>query len=381
MNAINEENLKLKESFKEDSVIGKMMAFAVEGIIILDPFEKIIFWNKSAEEMFGYEGEETTGREFTEYIPNGKRKDLFRKSLKKSRSNNLTNCGAKIEIEVIKNTNEKICIETSFNSLHLNKQVYTVIIVHDISERIQIENDLRHLNDHLIEQTTVIKEMGLQAETAKGELMLLLDSINIQIWYLVDKATFGAVNKAHAEFLGFNKEDLEYRKFENVLPSEKRDFWIEINDRAFNEGRQVQVEKLIEDAEGKKRIILITMTPSYDENKKIKHVICTGEDVTEQKKMEQTRIQKEKFKGVIELAGAACHELNQPLQILSGHSKLLLLNKLTENNVKEKLEIIDNQIERLTEITRRLQNLTSYETKEYLDSTIIDIYKASKILV
>ncbi|MCP4727416.1 MAG: PAS domain S-box protein [bacterium] len=379
MSTINEENLKIRESFRKESGLTNMMTFAFDGIIMLNSEDRISFWNKAAEEMFGYNENETAGREFTDFLPDEKERALFRESLLRSRKNNSEiKSGEKIELGIGRKDGESLSIDISFNSLNLNEQLYTVIIIHDISERMKIEKDLRYLNEHLLEQTTVIKEMGLQAEVAKGELMLLLDSINFQIWYLVDKKTFGAVNKAHAEFLGFEKRQLEYQKLSDILPSEKKEFWTEINNRAFSTGKQFYTEELIENSTGEKRIMSITMTPFFEDSGKIKHVICTGEDITEKKKMENTRIQKEKFKGVLELAGAACHELNQPLQVLSGHIKLILLKQSEENNLNEKLKIIDGQIERMTEITRRLQNLTSYETKDYLDSTIIDIYKASQ---
>ena len=47
-------------------------------------------------------------------------------------------------------------------------------------------------------------------------------------------------------------------------------------------------------------------------------------------KIEEQRIQSEKLKGVIEMAGAVCHELNQPLQTILGFSELLMLD--LENN-------------------------------------------------
>ncbi len=379
MSTTKKENQKINRTILEKSGLANLIACASDGIIMLDPDEKIAFWNKASEVMFGYTEKEAAGRKFTGFLLNSEQKELFRESLLISRQNNGKRLsGRKIELEIIKKDKDRSTVNLSFNSLILDDQHYTVMIIHDISNQKKVEDDLRFINEHLLEQTTVIKEMGLQAEIAKGELMLLLDNINIQIWYLTDKETYGAVNKAHAVFIGFSKNQLEYERLSDILPNDKYEKWTEINKRAFDSGKQIHSEELIENSAGEKRIILITMTPSLDETGKIKHVICTGEDITEQKKMERNRIQKEKFKGVLELAGAACHELNQPLQILSGHIKLMQLKSDGDHGRKEKLEIIDEQIERMTEITRRLQNLTSYETKGYLDSKIIDIYKASR---
>jgi signal transduction histidine kinase len=35
---------------------------------------------------------------------------------------------------------------------------------------------------------------------------------------------------------------------------------------------------------------------------------------------------REKLQAVLELAGAVCHELNQPIQAILGHSELLLMD-------------------------------------------------------
>ncbi len=89
------------------------------------------------------------------------------------------------------------------------------------------------------------------------------------------------------------------------------------------------------------------------------------------------KLQKEKLEGVLEMAGAVCHELNQPLMSISGFSQLLS-DDLTDDNIqKENLTEIQNQVERLGKITNRLMTITKYKTKKYLKGNIIDIEAAS----
>jgi len=85
-----------------------------------------------------------------------------------------------------------------------------------------------------------------------------------------------------------------------------------------------------------------------------------------------------KLQGVLEMAGAVCHEINQPMQTILGYSELLLLNMEPDNNTFEKLQKIKDQIEKMRQITRKLMRITKYETKNYLKGKIIDIDKASK---
>ncbi len=104
-------------------------------------------------------------------------------------------------------------------------------------------------------------------------------------------------------------------------------------------------------------------------------LLAVTRDITSRKQAEKERLQKEKLEGVLEVAGAACHELNQPLQYL-----FLLLNEvLGEIPKSEAVKEMKAQLERIKGITRKLESITTYETRDYIQgSKIIDIDKASK---
>lgn len=93
---------------------------------------------------------------------------------------------------------------------------------------------------------------------------------------------------------------------------------------------------------------------------------------------EEERIQKEKLQGVIEMAGAVCHELNQPLQVVYGYSDLLLMSMPEDHPDHDSLVKIREQTERIKKITEKLMTITKYETKKYLKGRIIDIDRASE---
>ncbi len=103
-------------------------------------------------------------------------------------------------------------------------------------------------------------------------------------------------------------------------------------------------------------------------------------DITGRKRMEEERAERERMRGVLETAGGVCHELNQPLQIISGYAEML---EPTEGVVREyeDMDAIRNiraEVQRMAEITRKLSNITTYRTKEYAGGTrIIDLARAS----
>ncbi len=98
----------------------------------------------------------------------------------------------------------------------------------------------------------------------------------------------------------------------------------------------------------------------------------------ELRKAEKERLHKEKLKSILELAGAVCHELVQPMQAISGLSEILLLTSDKDDPMYAKINAIRLQVKRMVEIIKRLRSITKYETKYYAGkSQIIDIVKSS----
>ena len=89
------------------------------------------------------------------------------------------------------------------------------------------------------------------------------------------------------------------------------------------------------------------------------------------------QVKVDKMQGVLEMAGAICHELNQPLMSISGFSQLLS-DELSDDNIQKKnLAEIQNQVDRLGRITKRLITITIYKPKKYFKGNIIDIEASS----
>lgn len=89
--------------------------------------------------------------------------------------------------------------------------------------------------------------------------------------------------------------------------------------------------------------------------------------------------EREKLKGVIEMAGAVCHELNQPLQSVLGYAELLLHRLAEDDDKYEMLVKIKNEAERLGRLTRKIAAITRYRGKDYIPgrSRIVDVEKSS----
>lgn len=101
-------------------------------------------------------------------------------------------------------------------------------------------------------------------------------------------------------------------------------------------------------------------------------------DLTEQIRIEKERRQHERMRGVLEMAGAVCHEINQPLMALQGFMELLSSRRQMKDDTGTHLSRMNEQVERIKTLTRKIMNITKYETKDYVGGEkIIDIDQSS----
>ena len=108
-------------------------------------------------------------------------------------------------------------------------------------------------------------------------------------------------------------------------------------------------------------------------------VLCAIRDITDRKEAEAERMNREKLEGVLEMAGAACHELTQPMQSLLGYTELIRLQISPQDPLYEKTLKIQEQVERIAAMTAKLMGIAKYETRHYAKGRrIIDIDKASQ---
>jgi PAS domain S-box-containing protein len=101
-------------------------------------------------------------------------------------------------------------------------------------------------------------------------------------------------------------------------------------------------------------------------------------DITDRRKAQEEQLYREKLQAVLELAGAVCHELHQPMQSVTGYGELLLTSKSVDQAYEYKIKKLTEQIQRMAQITNKLQKISRYETKDYLKGKIIDIEKATE---
>ena len=111
-------------------------------------------------------------------------------------------------------------------------------------------------------------------------------------------------------------------------------------------------------------------------------------DLREKVRMEQRLAQaqeqiiaQERQAIVAELAGAAAHELNQPLTSVMAYSELLKRRLDRDTAPYSAAEVIFKEAERMAEIVRKIGKITKYETKSYVGrARILDLDRSAPAL-
>lgn len=86
----------------------------------------------------------------------------------------------------------------------------------------------------------------------------------------------------------------------------------------------------------------------------------------------------EKKKALLELAGSAAHELNQPLTVIMSLAEVLMDNIDKDNENHELAAKIMGECNRAADIVKKIGGISDYRTKQYYKKTkILDLDKSS----
>jgi len=105
----------------------------------------------------------------------------------------------------------------------------------------------------------------------------------------------------------------------------------------------------------------------------------TISDISWRRRAEAELLQKEKLQAVVEMAGAVCHEMNQPMQLtLVELAEFLVMDTYNKSEIEKKVARIKQPLNALRDMSRKLMHITKYETRDYVEGEkIVDIDKSS----
>jgi PAS domain S-box-containing protein len=333
---------------------------AADGIVVIDPEGHLLFSNPKAREITGYSEEDLKKKKLTELFDQG---DLARgRELRDGFANGKYPQG--VDLSVLKKNGTKITLSINFSSV-LREEGAILCTFRDVTsertvaaELIQTKNFLQRVIDSSVD--------AIISADMKGRVLLF------------NHAAERVYGKISSEMIGTHVS------------------------RLYPEGMDRQIMKLIRSGGGRVEGLRTDVIDSTGERVPVllsaaliyEGTLPTGSvgiftDLREKVRMEQKLQQaqdqllaQERQAIVAELAGAAAHELNQPLTSVMGYAELLLrrLDKEREPAAWNAAEVIHAESERMAEIVRKIGKITKYETKSYVGrARILDLDKAAGV--
>ena len=231
-------------------------------------------------------------------------------------------------------------------------------------------NDLKNANEQLKHEIMERK----QAE----ELYKTLAEKSITAFFIVQDGKFRFINATVMSYACYIPEELIGRSSMVLIHPEDREA-VKKKAREMLQGKDTTpYEYRIVTKQGQIRWVMQTITSIQYEGKRA--ILGNAMDISDRKRAEEEQNRREKLQGVLEMAGTVCHEMNQPMQIISGYSELLLMKTSEDDPIYKKLNAIIEQIRRMSAITRKLMMIKDYKTHDHIGfSRIIDIHNGSGI--
>jgi PAS domain S-box-containing protein len=230
---------------------------------------------------------------------------------------------------------------------------------------------LVHLDGVLRDAARELERRGTRP-TLENTANVLSDFIVL----LTPEGEIADINKAGSELLGFRAEDLVGRSIDDFVVPRLRDLFSTFLSIVAKTGREEGILTIM-DRNGDERHL--EFHAFVDESQGTRgHIHLVARNVTDRIRYHKEQLSKEKFIGVLEMAGGVAHKLNQPLMIMRNALTEVLSGMSSKDPNYERVLKIHQQVERISEIAKKIGNIKKYEPMDYVAGIkIVDIDKTS----
>jgi PAS domain S-box-containing protein len=334
---------------------------AADGMVVIDRLGRVLFANPRAREITGFSESELLGLAFERLLDTSEHERAQR--LLRGFADGVYPRG--VDFLVRKRAGQRLTVNLSSSSV-LHEDNAVLFTLRDVTQERRTAVELKQTKEFL-ECVIDSSVDGIVSADLRGTVLLF--------------------NRAAARIFGYPPEEVigKLRVDKLYPPGVAREVMQRILDPGFNGYGRLQdyrVDMLGSDG----RAIQVQLSASLvvDNGHKIGSVgIFTDirDKLRIQAELERAQDElrnHEKQAIVAELAGAAAHELNQPLTSVIGYAELLRRQLSASPQHLAALQIIADEAERMAEIVRKVGRITKYETKSYVGGAkILDLEKAS----
>jgi PAS domain S-box-containing protein len=186
---------------QSEEIYNALLTSSWDAMLGMNREGSIIFWNKGAEQIFGYSADEMLGQQVTRLMPE-KHKDSHTKVLNAFLRGNYGAAGT-IEFEAVRKDGSKFPVELSLSIWQQEGQFVGLAIGRDINERKQMERSLR--------------------ESAESYCNLFMNCLEI-VFSIANEDDVSACNAAIEKLCSYCLEGLNEMKPTNITTPESSQY-------------------------------------------------------------------------------------------------------------------------------------------------------------
>ncbi|MDP2993095.1 MAG: PAS domain S-box protein [Deltaproteobacteria bacterium] len=202
---------------------------------------------------------------------------------------------------------------------------------------------------------------------------LLVENSNDLIYTLDSHSRITFVNQNISILTGYTPAELRGKSvFDILTPESQKKAIAQI--RTLVKTRRTLVEDLqILAKDGKKRTIMVNIQPIHDAEGKITGFQGVARDISERSQQQEQMIHSEKLATVGLIASGIAHEIGTPLNIISGNAEFLLADLPEYHPMREELETIVDQCQRISDQVKSLLDFARPSSSQFAPLNINEI--------
>ncbi len=303
---------------------------------------QILYWNKSAEVIFGIPKEEVVGTTAADLFSAESAAfdaDMDKRCLERS--------------EIVEN------IEHDFSSNAKSGLILT-------TRRFVLPDDLGQPRYLVTVSEDVTLRKKIEEEIRKGEesFRYMVLAAPVMMWMSDDEGRFVYVNRFWAEYTGRSRDTEMGDGWMGAVYPEDREKVSQKYKEACQTKKNFKIEYRMKQKDGDYRWVLNTGAARHSEDNVFAGFTGYCVDIHERKLLEAQLMQSQKMETVGTLAGGIAHDLNNQLTPLSGYIDLLLKDADPADPKRELLEEATQAARRCAEVVQRLMGFSRPSTQK-----------------
>jgi PAS domain S-box-containing protein len=327
----------------------------------------IIQANSQTETMFGYTRDELIGQKIETLVPERQRGQHHNHRAQYHENPKIRRMGSGLDLYGRRRDGSEFPVEISLSPVRIGDGIAVLSVIRDISDRKQIEKDLRRAHDELEQRKT------REVRDWQNRMSLIVDSSQDAI---IGKNLDGIVthwNKGAERIYGYMGLEIIGQPISVLCPKDRADEVASILEK-IRRGEAVEYfESVRVTKDGRKVDVSVSVSPIHDADGNVVGASETARNITAQKKVEDELRQSQKMEAVGRLAGGVAHDFNNLLGIITACTELLRSRVDSESG-----EYVDNIREAAKRGAQLTRQLLAFSRRQQVQVQVLDLNERLK---